>query len=66
MRVGGKGVGKVGVLGVGQQQLWGKLVSFSSNEMQSDHLPLLREQHKVIFTKENSFEFIFFFAIWIS
>lgn len=56
----------MGVLGVGQQQLWGKLVSFSSNEMQSDHLPLLREQHKVIFTKENSFEFIFFFAIWIS
>jgi len=43
----------------------GKLVSFSSNEMQNeqDHLPLLRQQHKVIFTKEYSFKFIFLFGI---
>jgi len=56
----------VGVgMGGGQQQLRGKLVSFSSNEMQNeqDHLPLLRQQHKVIFTKEYSFKFIFLFGI---
>jgi len=37
----------------------------SENEMQNeqDHLPLLRQQHKVIFTKEYSFKFIFLFGI---